>query len=682
MKKMNQNLLNRIWPGWTLVRKLGQGSYGGVFEIQRMLPGGRVERSALKKISIPRSLDEVDSLLAQSVSERSISEFYQEELQKLVKEYTMMNQLNECINIVGVQDLSYQKNGLGWDIYFRMELLQPLKRVIDAQYREMTVIRLGIEVCNALVACGSLNILHRDIKPENILVSDKGVFKLGDFGIAKSSEKTQTGTVAGTFGYMAPEVANREHYGASADVYSLGIVLYWLANNNTLPFLPLPPQIPTASQRQKALTRRFSGEQLPAPKNGSTDFKAIILKACAFSPADRYHTAAELRDALKELYYRKQKQTEQIMEELGLSSELIAEEDMPKLKREADTGSVHTIQENSVRHDNRKKGKVKPVAVILGILGLITAIGVGAFLLMGEKAETPDEHTSLSVETGDIGNTLPTATETEATTVVTEAPKTVATTAPFVFPDTTDPAREANVECSYEVNGEGITITGFYGELPAEVVFPDTLGGLPVTRIGNSAFNANSNVKKVWLPNTVTEIGDKAFSGCTKLQNVQMSSGLQTIGQGAFENCSSLSNIMLPDGLTTIQTWAFANCKRLTKIEIPGTISTMGEWSFSGCTGLSSLTFKEGITSIDNYVFFNCQRLTEITIPEGVKTIGIGAFSGCSGLTNVAFPNSLRTLSAESFQGTALKEVHLNPNCSIGDGAVPLGCTIYNQTQN
>ncbi len=681
MKKMNQDLLNQIWPGWTLVKKLGQGSYGGVYEIQRTLPGGRVERSALKKISIPRSQDEVDSLLAQSVSEKSISEYYQEELQKLVKEYTMMNQLSDCVNIVAVQDLSYQKNGLGWDIYFRMEQLQPLKRVIDAQYREMTVIRLGIEVCNALVDCGSLNILHRDIKPENILVSDKGVFKLGDFGIAKSSEKTQTGTVAGTFGYMAPEVANREHYGASADVYSLGMVLYWLANNNTLPFLPLPPQIPTASQRQQALTRRFSGEQLPAPKNGTADFKAIILKACDFSPAERYHTAAELRDALKELYYRKQKQTEQIMEELGLSSDMIAEEDMPKLNREAEAVSVHTIQENSILQDKKQKRKVNPIAAILCVLGLVTAIGAGAFLFLGKEQGSSEQSTPLAVETRDTSDTVPEA-ETEEPTVVIEEPETIATTAPFVFPEATDPAREANVECSYETGADGVTITGFYGELPAEVVLPDTLGGLPVTKIGNNAFNANSTVKKVWMPDTVTEIGDKTFSGCTKLQNVQMPSGLQRIGQGAFENCSSLSNIALPDGLTTIQTWAFANCKRLTKIEIPGTISTMGEWSFSGCTGLNSLTFKEGITSIDNYVFFNCQRLTELSIPEGVKTIGIGAFSGCSGLAEVSFPNSLRTLSAESFQGTALKEVHLNPNCSIGDGAVPLGCTIYNQTQN
>lgn len=673
---MNQEQLNQIWPGWILVRKLGQGSYGGVYEIQRTLPGGRVERSALKKISIPHSQDEVDSLLAQSVSEKSISEYYHDQLQKLVQEYSMMRQLGDCPNIVACQDLSYLPNGYGWDIYFRMELLQPLKRVIDTQFREMNVIRLGMEVCNALVACGSLNILHRDIKPENILVSERGVFKLGDFGIAKSSEKTQTGTVAGTFGYMAPEVANREHYGSSADIYSLGMVLYWLSNNNTLPFLPLPPQIPTASQRQQALTRRFSGEQLPAPKNGSEEFKKIILKACAFSPAERYHCVTVLRDALKDLYYWKQKQTEQIMEELGLSAGIMGEEDMPKLKQENSFSNAQAIQENASKTEKAKKRKGKGPLVI-GILATIVAIAVGALLLLREPV---DSETEMPAAT-ESKETSSSAVETEGeagVTEVTEVAETEETIVAFVFSEATELEREVNVDCTYEINGDGVTITGYSGELPSEAVLPDVLDGVAVTKIGAGAFASNETIKKVLIPDSVIEIGEKAFSGCTKLQNVQLPSGLLQIGQSAFENCSSLSSVALPNGMTTISPWAFANCKRLTQIEIPGSLTALGEWSFSGCTGLNSIEFNEGITSIDNYVFNNCQRLTDVTIPEGVKTIGIGAFSGCTKLEEVSLPQSLRTLSAKAFQDTALTAIHVNPNCSLGDGAVPLGCTIYN----
>lgn len=670
---MNQEQLDGIWPGWTLVRKLGQGSYGGVYEIQRILPGGKVERSALKKISIPRSQDEVDSLLAQSVSEQSISGYYHDQLQKLVQEYTMMRQLGDCPNIVACQDLSYQPKGYGWDIYFRMELLQPLKRIIDTQYREMVVIRLGMEVCNALMACGTLNILHRDIKPENILVSDKGVFKLGDFGIAKSSEKTQTGTVAGTFGYMAPEVANREHYGSGADIYSLGIVLYWLCNQNTLPFLPLPPQIPTASQRQQALTRRFSGEPLPPPKNGSEELKKIILKACAFQPADRYRSVTELRDALKELYHGKQKQRAQIMEEFGLASSMIDEEDIPKLRQERTVSRVQTAGEKNRKSDKRGKRKI-PAGLVIGCVGIVAVIGVAAvFLRSSDVAQTPDP---LPGYTSEETTFPPVMTEPRAT----EAVRIPETTETVAFTEAAEPLREVNVECTYIAEGDGITITGYNGELPAEAVLPETIDGVTVTKIGTGAFSSSATVKKIWIPGSVTEIGDKAFSGCTKLQNVSLPDELLQIGQGAFENCGSLSSISLPEGMTTISPWAFANCKRLTQIELPGTLTALGEWAFSGCTGLNSILFEAGITSIDNYVFFNCQRLTEVTIPEGVKTIGIGAFSDCANLAEVTLPNSLRTLGAEAFADTALTSLTVNPNCSLGDGAVPLGCTIYNRS--
>lgn len=87
-------------------------------------------------------------------------------------------------------------------------------------------------MCRALAACEKQNIIHRDIKPQNILVSENRTYKLADFGIAKVSEKTGSGTMAGTNGYIAPEVANRQKYGKEVDIYSLGMVLYWLMNDN------------------------------------------------------------------------------------------------------------------------------------------------------------------------------------------------------------------------------------------------------------------------------------------------------------------------------------------------------------------------------------------------------------------------------------------------------------------
>lgn len=288
------------FPGWNVIRKLGEGSFGGVYEIQRVLPDGTVERAALKKLAVPRDHLEVEELISQSFTTESITAHYKDQMSSLVREYNLMQEMGSCANVVSCHDIQYiqQPDGIGWDVYIRMDLLQPLKKTLDNQYREENVIRLGLDICTALIACQKKNIIHRDIKPENILVSPDGLFELTDFGIAKVSEKTGSGTLAGTGGYMAPEVGNRQRYGASVDLYSLGMVLYWMMNQRTLPFLPLPPEIPTAFQRQTAIDRRLSGEELPLPANGSDGLWKIVRKACAFSPENRYKTPREMYNDL------------------------------------------------------------------------------------------------------------------------------------------------------------------------------------------------------------------------------------------------------------------------------------------------------------------------------------------------------------------------------------------------
>ena len=304
---MAQQFPDVRFPGWEIIRKLGEGSFGGVYEIHRTLPDGRVEKAALKKLTVPKDNSEIRELYSQSFSKENITAHYKDQMRELVNEYTLTQELNGCRNVVACHDVQcvQHTDGIGWDIYIRMELLKPLKHVLSADYQEMAVLKLGLSLCNALLACQEHHIVHRDIKPENILVSDRGEFKLGDFGIAKVSEKTATGTMTGTMGYMAPEVANRWHYGAQADIYSLGMVLYWMMNRRTLPFLPFPPAIPTAAQRQDAANRRFAGEDFPPPVNGSQELKVVVMKACAFSTEERYQTVQELRRDLYACYQQR-----------------------------------------------------------------------------------------------------------------------------------------------------------------------------------------------------------------------------------------------------------------------------------------------------------------------------------------------------------------------------------------
>ena len=291
-----------VWPGWETVREIGRGSFGAVYEIERDV-FGHPERRALKVITIPQSNSDIDELYDNGYNEESITATFRSHMESIVSEYELMRELNSCENVVNCDDFRVVQHddGIGWDIYIRMELLTPLTKAIGRDVSEDEVVNIAKDICSALVTCKKRNIVHRDIKPQNIFVSENGAYKLGDFGIAKTIERTTGGTKIGTYSYMAPEVYNNQDYGSAADIYSLGLVLYWLLNERRLPFLPLPPTVPSSGDNDNARLRRFRGEPIPAPKNGSSKLKRIVLKACAFDPKDRYRSAAEMLGELNKL---------------------------------------------------------------------------------------------------------------------------------------------------------------------------------------------------------------------------------------------------------------------------------------------------------------------------------------------------------------------------------------------
>jgi len=286
------------WPEWETVRLIGRGSFGSVYEIRREILGD-VEKAALKVISIPQNASDIEELYADGYDDESITTTFHNHLKSIVAEYTLMRKLKGCSNIVNCDDVRFVQHddGIGWTIYIKMELLEPLIKALLGEVTEDTVVKIAKDLCTALELCRKHGIIHRDIKPQNIFMSPNGDFKLGDFGIAKTVEKTMGGTKIGTYKYMAPEVYKGLPYGASADIYSLGLVLYWLLNERRMPFLPLPPARLNAGMDEEARNRRLSGEVLPPPTNGSAALKRIVLKACAYQPEDRYGSAAEmLRD--------------------------------------------------------------------------------------------------------------------------------------------------------------------------------------------------------------------------------------------------------------------------------------------------------------------------------------------------------------------------------------------------
>ena len=294
---MDNDHFRAVWPGWETVRLLGRGAVGTVYEIRREI-FGTAERAALKLITIPRDRSEIDELRAEGYGEDEISRLFTDRMEEMVGEYTVMSRLRGCANVVSCDDIRClrHENEPGWDVLIKMELLQPLMKVCDGM-EEREILRLGRDIAAALACCHREKILHRDVKPQNIFVSREGTYKLGDFGVAEREEKVGGGLIVGTKNFVAPEVFNNLPYGASADLYSLGLVLYWLLNERRTPFLPLPPGVPTLMDKEEALSRRFGGEAIPAPAHGSPELRRIVLKALACDPGGRYQSAEEmLRD--------------------------------------------------------------------------------------------------------------------------------------------------------------------------------------------------------------------------------------------------------------------------------------------------------------------------------------------------------------------------------------------------
>ena len=295
-----------VFDKWKICRELGQGSYGTVYEIQREDFGG-VYKAALKVITVPQSRTELQSVLDEGMTPPQAKQYFYSVVEDIGRECAIMSRLKGTGNIVSYEDHAVLRHpdGIGWDILIRMELLHPLlPYVYQHPMARRDIIRLGIDICKALELCQRYNIIHRDIKPENIFISDNGDYKLGDFGIARTIERTTSGlSKKGTYSYMAPEVYIGKKYGFSVDTYSLGLVLYRMLNKNRGPFLPQPPEAITYDNREQALARRVSGEPLPRPFYGEGRLGEIVLKACAFDPKDRYSSPQQLRQELEAILY-------------------------------------------------------------------------------------------------------------------------------------------------------------------------------------------------------------------------------------------------------------------------------------------------------------------------------------------------------------------------------------------
>ena len=169
---------------------------------------------------------------------------------------------------------------------------------------------------------------------------------------------------------------------------------------------------------------------------------------------------------------------------------------------------------------------------------------------------------------------------------------------------------------------------------------PETIEGIPVTKIMGNAFIGCKNLVEVNLPDTITTIYQQAFSGCRSLTEIELPKSLVTIGNEAFSGCS-FSEIIIPTSVKTIGTKAFY-CDTLVEIKILDAKVDIGKSAFR-CSKVISLDLGQNVVSIGDSVF-EYYPLESITIPNSVKSIGARIFYKAKKLKTINLSSNLESI--------------------------------------
>ena len=281
---------------------------------------------------------------------------------------------------------------------------------------------------------------------------------------------------------------------------------------------------------------------------------------------------------------------------------------------------------------------------------------------------------------------------------------------------TVDEAKPTTTPDGTQVVG-GVTVSDLVSTTAKEVTIPQTVtldgAEYAVTAVDKSAFEGNTTVTSVTLPDTVTSIPEGLFEGCTSLESVTLPETLKeipsntfsgtaitsitipatvtTIGDGAFagtslesvdvssaksigsdtfKDCSSLKTVDVSSA-ETIGSEAFKGCTALESVDV-SSATTIGSDTFAGCTALESVNVSSA-TSIGNDAFTGCSSLKSVDV-SSAETIGSNTFKDCSALESVEV-KSATTIGSDAFSGCSkLTTIDASAATSIGNGAFA-GCS-------
>jgi serine/threonine protein kinase len=236
----------------------------------------------------------------------------------------------------------------------------------------VTRLKIIQDIANALDYAHQQGVIHRDIKPQNILVHSEGNRALlTDFGIAKArrnaQELTQTGMTLGTPHYMSPEQALGKAVDHRADIYSLGVVLYFLLTGN----------VPYEGESEVAIGLKHFTDPIPQLPEIFTCFQLIINKALAKQPEERYQTAALFAQAVGEV-------------SIGNLATLVQSIND---QSEAETRVNHVISPTPTHSNTSGKKRNLTYVVSATLAGALTASALIWWLMPNDKTSGPTPHT-------------------------------------------------------------------------------------------------------------------------------------------------------------------------------------------------------------------------------------------------------------------------------------------------
>jgi len=265
-------MIGKIVSHYHILEKLGEGGMGVVYKAEDL----KLKRTVALKFLPPELTRDPEAK------------------ERFIQEAQAASALDHP-NICTIHEIDQTEDGQMFIVMACYEGETLKKKVASGQLSVDSVIDIAIQIAQGLAKAHEHGIIHRDIKPANVMITNDGVAKILDFGLAKLAGQvgiTKTGITMGTIAYMSPEQARGEEVDNRTDIWSLGVVLYEM----------LTGQLPFKGEYEAAMMYSIVNEA-PEPvtklrSDAPVELERIVNKALAKTREARYDSATELIDQL------------------------------------------------------------------------------------------------------------------------------------------------------------------------------------------------------------------------------------------------------------------------------------------------------------------------------------------------------------------------------------------------